>query len=42
VEFSRDFQLVLAGGFISLVTTIVSLIIITLLIQMDRRGENKE
>jgi hypothetical protein len=41
VEFSRDFQLVLAGGFISLVTTIVVLIVVTLLIQMDRRGDKK-
>jgi hypothetical protein len=41
VEFTRDFQLVLAGGFISLVTTIVVLIVVTLLIQMDRRGERK-
>lgn len=41
MEFSRDFQLVLAGGFISLVTTIVVLIVVTLLIQMDRRGEPK-
>lgn len=41
MEFSRDFQLVLAGGFISLVTTLVVLIVVTLLIQMDRRGERK-
>ena len=41
MEFTRDFQLVLAGGLISLITTIVVLIVITLLIQMDRRGENK-
>lgn len=41
MDFNRDFQLVLAGGFISLVTTIVVLIVVTLLIQMDRRGERK-
>ena len=41
MEITRDFQLVLAGGLISLITTIVVLIVITLLIQMDRRGENK-
>jgi hypothetical protein len=42
VEFSRDFQLILAGGFVSLVTTIVILLVVTVLIRMDRRDENQE
>jgi len=41
MEFSRDFQLVAAGGLISLATTIVVLILITLLLRLDRRGERK-
>jgi hypothetical protein len=41
MEFTRDFQLVLAGGLISLATTVSVLILITLLLRLDRRGENK-
>lgn len=41
MEFSHDFQMVLAGGIISLATTIIILVIVTLLFRLDRHGENK-
>ncbi len=36
-EFSRDFQLVLAGGMVAVTTTVIVLIVITLLARLDRR-----
>jgi|GEM_PF-4472402 hypothetical protein len=35
--FSRDFQLVLAGGVVAVMTTIVVLVVLTLLARLDRR-----
>lgn len=41
MDFSRDFQLVLAGGVVAVVTTLVMLVVITLLARLDRRGEQE-
>jgi hypothetical protein len=35
--FSRDFQLVLAGGVVAVMTTIIVLVVLTLLARLDRR-----
>ena len=40
MEFSRDFQLVLAGGMVAVTTTVIVLIVITLLARLDRRENN--
>lgn len=39
MEFSRDFQLVLAGGLVAVATTVVILLVISLLARLDRRGD---
>jgi hypothetical protein len=39
MELSRDFQLVLAGGFVSLFTTIVMMLVIHLLFRLNRTPE---
>jgi hypothetical protein len=36
-QFSHDFELVLAGGFVSLFTTIVIMLVIHLLFRLDRK-----
>lgn len=41
MEFSRDFQLVLAGGLVAVATTVVVLLVVALLARLDRRGEPK-
>lgn len=41
MELSRDFQLVLAGGVVAVMTTLVVLVVITLLTRLDRRGERE-
>lgn len=41
MEFSRDFQLVLAGGVVAVMTTMVMLVVITLLARLDRRGQQE-
>lgn len=40
--FSHDFELVLAGGLVSLVTTIVIMIVIHLLFRLDRNPARRE
>lgn len=36
-QFSHDFELVLAGGLVSLVTTIVIMLVVHLLFRLDRK-----
>lgn len=39
MQFTREFQLVLAGGLVSVLTTIAVLLLISFLFWLDRRRE---